>query len=185
MSFDPVKLSKFLSFVLRHKPDSIGLVLDPQGWISIDELIEKSAAAGTRFSRDELQHVVETSDKKRFSVSADGLRIRAAQGHSVAVELGLPPREPPLTLYHGTATRFVEAILLEGLSRSRGSRCICRSTCPRRNASVSDMASHSFSGSTPFACTGKASVSILPTMACGWSIMCRRSSWRRAPPDSA
>jgi putative RNA 2'-phosphotransferase len=113
MSFDPVKLSKFLSFVLRHKPDSVGLVLDPQGWISIDELIEKSAASGTRFSRDELQHVVETSDKKRFSVSADGLRIRAAQGHSVAVELGLSPREPPLTLYHGT--RFVEAILLEGL----------------------------------------------------------------------
>ena len=72
MSFDPVKLSKFLSFVLRHKPDSVGLVLDPQGWISIDELIEKSAASGTRFSRDELQHVVETSDKKRFSVSADG-----------------------------------------------------------------------------------------------------------------
>ena len=115
MSFDPVKLSKFLSFVLRHKPDSIGLVLDPQGWISIDELIENSAAAGTRFSRDDLRHVVETSDKKRFSVSADGLRIRAAQGHSVAVELGLPPREPPPTLYHGTATRFVETILVEGL----------------------------------------------------------------------
>jgi putative RNA 2'-phosphotransferase len=115
MSFDPVTLSKFLSLVLRHKPDSIGLVLDPQGWISIDDLIERSTAAGTRFSRDELRHVVETSDKKRFSVSADGLRIRAAQGHSVAVELGLPPREPPLTLYHGTATRFVEAILSEGL----------------------------------------------------------------------
>jgi putative RNA 2'-phosphotransferase len=115
MSFDSVKLSKFLSFVLRHKPDSIGLVLDPQGWVGIDELIEKSDAAGTRFNRDELRHVVETSDKKRFSVSADGLSIRAAQGHSVAVELGLPPREPPLTLYHGTATRFVAAILLEGL----------------------------------------------------------------------
>ena len=115
MSFDPVKLSKFLSLVLRHKPDSIGLALDPQGWVGIDELIEKSNAAGTRFSRDDLRHVVETSDKKRFSVSVDGLRIRAAQGHSVAVELGLPPREPPLTLYHGTATRFVEAILSEGL----------------------------------------------------------------------
>ena len=115
MSFDPVKLSKFLSFVLRHKPDSIGLLLDPQGWVGIDELSEKSGAAGTRFGRDELQHVVETSDKKRFSVSSDGRCIRAAQGHSVAVELGLPPREPPLTLYHGTATRFVAAILSEGL----------------------------------------------------------------------
>lgn len=115
MSFDPVTLSKFLSFVLRHKPDSIGLRLDPQGWVGIDELIEKGNAAGILFSRDHLRRVVESSDKKRFSISADGLRIRAAQGHSVAVELGLPPREPPLTLYHGTATRFVEAILSEGL----------------------------------------------------------------------
>ena len=115
MSFDPIALSKFVSFVLRHKPDSIGLALDPQGWAGIDDLIEKSGAAGTRFSRDDLRHIVETSDKKRFSISADGLRIRAAQGHSVAVELGLPPREPPATLYHGTATRFVEAILAEGL----------------------------------------------------------------------
>ena len=115
MSFDPIALSKFLSFVLRHKPDAIGLVLDPQGWVCVDELIEKGNAAGTRFSGDDLRHVVETSDKKRFSISADGMRIRAAQGHSVTVELGLPPREPPLTLYHGTATRFVEAILSEGL----------------------------------------------------------------------
>src|SRR4051812_45659588 len=107
MSLDPIALSKFLSFVLRHKPDSIGVVLDSQGWVSMDELIEKSDAAGTRFSHDDLRHVIETSDKKRFSVSADGLRIRAAQGHSVAMELGLSPRDPPPTLYHGTATRFV------------------------------------------------------------------------------
>jgi len=115
MSRDPVELSKFLSFVLRHKPDAIGLALDPQGWVSIDELIEKSETAGTRFSRDDLLQVVETSDKKRFSVSADGQRIRAAQGHSVSVELGLSPQEPPSVLYHGTATRFVELILSEGL----------------------------------------------------------------------
>ena len=115
MSRDPVELSKFLSFVLRHKPDAIGLALDPQGWVSIDELIEKSETAGTRFSRDDLLQVVKTSDKKRFSVSADGQRIRAAQGHSVSVELGLLPQEPPSVLYHGTATRFVESILSEGL----------------------------------------------------------------------
>jgi putative RNA 2'-phosphotransferase len=112
---DPVQLSKFLSYVLRHKPDAVGLTLDPQGWISIDELITKGSAAGTRFGRDDLLHVVETSDKKRFSISDDGLRIRAAQGHSVTVELGLTPQEPPPVLYHGTATRFVESILLEGL----------------------------------------------------------------------
>ena len=115
MSRDSVELSKFLSFVLRHKPDAIGLVLDAQGWVSIDELVQKGNAAGTRFSRDNLLQVVETSDKKRFSVSADGQRIRAAQGHSVSVELGLLRREPPPVLYHGTATRFVESILSEGL----------------------------------------------------------------------
>ena len=115
MPIDPVHLSKFISFVLRHKPDAIGLSLDPQGWASIDELIENGNAAGTQFGREDLLHVVATSDKKRFSVSADGLRIRAAQGHSVTVELGLPPQEPPPVLYHGTATRFVDSILSEGL----------------------------------------------------------------------
>lgn len=115
MPADPVQLSKFLSFVLRHKPEAIGLTLDQQGWASMDELIEKSNAAGTHFDQKELQQVVETNDKKRFSISADGRRIRAAQGHSVTVELGLSPQEPPPVLYHGTATRFVESILSTGL----------------------------------------------------------------------
>jgi putative RNA 2'-phosphotransferase len=110
-----VQLSKFLSLILRHQPDTIGLALDAQGWAVIDELIAKSDAAGTRFTRDDLLHVVQSSDKKRFSVSEDGQRIRAAQGHSVEVELGLQPQEPPAVLYHGTATRFVDAILAEGL----------------------------------------------------------------------
>lgn len=108
-------LSKFLSLVLRHKPDAIGLTLDSQGWASIDELIAKSDAAGNWFSRQDLLHVVRTSDKKRFSLSADGQRMRAAQGHSVAVELGLSPQQPPHVLYHGTATRFVNSILFGGL----------------------------------------------------------------------
>src|ERR1700760_4379219 len=115
MPADPVQLSKFLSFVLRHKPDAIGLVLDTEGWASIDDLIAKGNASGTRFGRDDLLNVVATSDKKRFSLSPDGLRIRAAQGHTVPVELGLAPREPPPVLYHGTAARFVEAILGQGL----------------------------------------------------------------------
>jgi putative RNA 2'-phosphotransferase len=112
---DVSQLSKFLSFVLRHKPGAIGLSLDPQGWASIDELTLKSNAAGKCFSREELLHVVETSEKKRFSISADGRRIRAAQGHSVTVQLGLSPREPPSVLYHGTATQFVASILAVGL----------------------------------------------------------------------
>lgn len=108
-------LSKFMSFVLRHKPDAIGLELDSQGWTLISELISKSNAAGTRLSREDLLHIVETSEKKRFSLSPDRQSIRAAQGHSIPLELGLLPQEPPLVLYHGTATRFVDSILLEGL----------------------------------------------------------------------
>lgn len=112
---DSLQISKFLSFVLRHRPDSIGISLDSQGWISVDELIAKSQAAGTHFTRKDLLNVVETSDKKRFSLSADAQMIRAAQGHSVTVDLGLTPQEPPTVLYHGTATRFVASILAEGL----------------------------------------------------------------------
>ena len=115
MPVDQIQLSKFLSFVLRHKPDEIGLTLSLEGWANIDELVEKANAAGTKFDRADLLSVVASSDKKRFSVSANGLSIRAAQGHSVSVELGLPPQQPPPILYHGTATRFVETILSEGL----------------------------------------------------------------------
>ena len=115
MPVDPIKISKFLSLVLRHKPDAIGLTLDPQGWTSIDDLIAKSDAAGTRFNRADLLHVVLTSDKKRFTLAENGQRIRAAQGHSVSVELGFLPREPPAVLYHGTATRFLDSIFAQGL----------------------------------------------------------------------
>ena len=115
MQSNSAQLSKFLSYIHRRKPDAIGLTLDSQGWTSIDELIASSDAAGTRFSRENLLHVVAISDKKRFSLSEDGQRIRAAQGHSVAVDLGLSPQEPPSMLYHGTATRFVDSILSEGL----------------------------------------------------------------------
>jgi putative RNA 2'-phosphotransferase len=167
MSVDPVQLSKFLSFVLRHKPDAIGLALDPQGWASIDELTEKANAAGTQFGREDLLHVVETSDKKRFSVSDDGQRIRAAQGHSVSVELGLSPQVPPPVLYHGTATRFVESILSEGLRPQDRQHVHCRSTKPLRSASASVMASRSSSRSKPFGCTRMASSSSWPTTAYG------------------
>jgi putative RNA 2'-phosphotransferase len=115
MTDDPRQLSKFISYILRHKPDSIGLTLDSQGWASIDELIDKSNASGAAFGRVDLLKMVDGNDKKRFSISNDGLRIRAAQGHSVKVELGLMAHEPPNVLYHGTATRFVSSILAEGL----------------------------------------------------------------------
>jgi putative RNA 2'-phosphotransferase len=115
MSQELKSKSKFLSYVLRHAPDSIGLTLDANGWADIFDLQAKAAAAGTSIDRATLEAVVATSDKKRFTLSADGSRIRAAQGHSVTVELDLAPTPPPETLYHGTATRFLEAIRLEGL----------------------------------------------------------------------
>ena len=108
-----VKVSKYLSKHLRHQPERIGLSLDEAGWVEIDVLIAAAAAHGFRFTRDELDHVVAHNDKKRFAT--DGTRIRASQGHSVEVDLGLPPATPPAYLYHGTVARNLDAIRAEGL----------------------------------------------------------------------
>ncbi|MBD0423530.1 RNA 2'-phosphotransferase [Streptomyces sp. TRM S81-3] len=108
-----VKVSKYLSKHLRHQPDRIGLTLDEGGWVEIDTLIAAAAAHGFRFSRDELDHVVATNDKRRFAV--EGTRIRASQGHSIDVDLGLPTATPPPYLYHGTVARHLGAIRAEGL----------------------------------------------------------------------
>lgn len=116
MTKNIIETSKYLSFLLRHQPESIGLVLDNQGWADINELIQLSAKAGRVLSRELLQQVVEASDKKRFTLSEDSLRIRAAQGHSNAqVSINYQPTTPPDILYHGTATRFVESIMQQGL----------------------------------------------------------------------
>jgi putative RNA 2'-phosphotransferase len=117
MTASKTKISKFLSFVLRHKPEAIGLTLDDQGWAYIDELINKAKQSGevTTLDRALIQEVVDTNNKKRFVISEDGQRIRAAQGHSIDVDLQLKPVKPPEFLYHGTATRFLDSILKEGL----------------------------------------------------------------------
>ncbi|WP_369196837.1 RNA 2'-phosphotransferase [Streptomyces djakartensis] len=108
-----VKVSKYLSRHLRHQPERIGLTLDEAGWVEIDTLIAAATAHGFRFTRDELDQVVATNDKRRFAV--EGSRIRASQGHSVEVDLGLSPVTPPAHLYHGTVARHLEAIRTEGL----------------------------------------------------------------------
>jgi len=115
MNRKSVKTSKFLSLVLRHKPEKIGLILDPMGWANVDELIVKANQAGVHLNTELLQQVVEQNDKQRFSLSDDGLRIRANQGHSIPVELGLEPVEPPELLFHGTAARFLTSIQKQGL----------------------------------------------------------------------
>ncbi|MGB8944941.1 MAG: RNA 2'-phosphotransferase [Streptomyces sp.] len=108
-----VKVSKYLSRHLRHQPERIGLTLDENGWVEIDALITAAAAHGFRFTRAELEHVVAVNDKQRFAVE-DG-RIRASQGHSVDVDLDLPPATPPAYLFHGTVARNLPAIRAEGL----------------------------------------------------------------------
>jgi putative RNA 2'-phosphotransferase len=107
--------SKFLSYVLRHEPEAIGLRLDDQGWASIEDLVTLTKGREVPLSRELIEAVVATNDKQRFSISPDGLRIRANQGHSLAVNLGLVPVRPPETLFHGTATRFLESIRSAGL----------------------------------------------------------------------
>lgn len=118
-SGDPVRLSKRLSYVLRHHPESVGLDLDPSGWVDVDALLHALAAHGTRLDRPALDQVVASNDKQRFAFDSTGTRIRASQGHSVRVDLGYPPQPPPPVLFHGTPGRNVEAILAQGLRPQR------------------------------------------------------------------
>ncbi|HZG05435.1 MAG TPA: RNA 2'-phosphotransferase [Streptomyces sp.] len=109
------RISKYLSRHLRHDPGRIGLTLDAHGWVEIPRLLEAAARDGLRLTRGELEEVVAGSDKRRFSIDARRDRIRANQGHTVAVDLGLPPAEPPPHLYHGTVGRNLAAIRRDGL----------------------------------------------------------------------
>jgi putative RNA 2'-phosphotransferase len=109
------KVSKFLSLILRHQPEVIGLRLDTGGWVAIAELVAKARAAGIPISEEIVRTIILHSNKQRFALSTDGKQIRANQGHSIPVDLGLPASEPPELLYHGTASRNLTAILNEGI----------------------------------------------------------------------
>ena len=117
MSKKDVSQSKFLSLVLRHQPETIGVSLDPNGWIDIEVLLGAMAQHGRKLSREDLERLVCESDKQRFALSEDGKRIRANQGHSVEVDLALVPQPPPEILYHGTVDRFLDSILATGLRK--------------------------------------------------------------------
>lgn len=108
-----VKVSKYLSKHLRHQPERIGLTLDPNGWVEVAELLEAAARNNFPITRAELEHVVRANDKQRFALEGD--RLRANQGHTVAVDIDLPPAEPPPFLYHGTVARSLSEIRTEGL----------------------------------------------------------------------
>jgi putative RNA 2'-phosphotransferase len=114
------KISKFLSYVLRHNPDKIGIRLDPAGWTPVPELLDHAAENGMHISMSRLRDVIYNSSKQRFTLSKNEKYIRANYGHSVDVDLGYEPQPPPDTLYHGTAEQSVESILQSGLEpRSR------------------------------------------------------------------
>lgn len=108
-------ISKFLSLVLRHKPETIGINLDANGWASVSDLIQRSEAMGMKIEHAWLDWIVENNDKKRFAFNHDKTRIRANQGHSVKIDLGYTAQDPPENLYHGTGEKNVESIEKTGL----------------------------------------------------------------------
>jgi len=105
--------------VLRHRPESVGICLDDAGWVAVDDLLAALSGAGLPLTREELDAVVGTNDKRRFAYDEAGCRIRASQGHSVRVDLGYAPQRPPAVLFHGTADRSVCSVLTEGLRPGR------------------------------------------------------------------
>ena len=114
-----VRVSKFLSRVLRHKPGLIGVELDRAGWVAVSDLLAACRAHNFPVTREELAEVLRENDKQRFALSEDGARIRASQGHSVEVELGYAPLAPPPALYHGTAAHLLDSIRERGLLKGR------------------------------------------------------------------
>lgn len=114
------RIGKFLSLILRHAPEKIGITLDKSGWASVDELLQQLATHNKPLSFEQLIEIVETNNKQRYSFNHDRTRIRANQGHSIELDLQLTPQEPPEVLYHGTASRFMKSITQQGLIK--GSR---------------------------------------------------------------
>lgn len=111
------RISKFLSLVLRHSPETIGIQLDENGWTDVATLIDRINANGISINIDILKYVVDTNSKKRFAFNEKFDKVRANQGHSVEVDLGYTPKQPPAILYHGTGERSVSKILLAGLQK--------------------------------------------------------------------
>ncbi|AZA78565.1 RNA 2'-phosphotransferase [Chryseobacterium sp. G0186] len=111
------KISKFLSLILRHQPESIGLKLDENGWANVEELRVKSGKKRMHFTKEELDEVVETNNKKRFAFNEDKTLIRSSQGHSIGIDLALEALQPPEFLYHGTAESNISSILDKGIEK--------------------------------------------------------------------
>jgi len=113
------EISKLLSLVLRHTPERIGITLDKNGWTDIKQLISKAKKAGYKLTLEEILETVQTNDKQRFTISEDGRKIRAAQGHSIDIDLALQPIEPPEILFHGTASVNLNSIFEQGIHSAK------------------------------------------------------------------
>lgn len=113
------RTSRLLSLVLRHRPDKIGIRLDDAGWVTVNDLLDALGRHGHPLTYRELRRLVASNDKRRFVLSADSKRIRAAQGHSLQVNLDYPPAKPPPVLFHGTVEKFLGRIRVQGLQRGR------------------------------------------------------------------
>lgn len=109
------KLSVFISLVLRHKPEAAHITLDEHGWADVDELLAGINDTGRKIDMEILEEIVRTDNKQRYSFNEDKTLIRANQGHSIPVDVELEEKQPPQFLYHGTADRFLESIMAEGL----------------------------------------------------------------------
>ncbi len=109
------KLSVFISLVLRHRPDAAKISLDEHGWANVDELIRGINDTGRKINMELLEEIVRTDNKQRYSFNEDKTLIRANQGHSIPVDVELEEKQPPQYLYHGTAERFLDAVMAEGL----------------------------------------------------------------------
>ncbi len=114
---DKKHISKFISLVLRHQPQLAGLTPDENGWVEVAALINGAARKQVYFNVEQLEDIVATNDKQRFSFDNDKRRIRASQGHSIEVELQLAPQQPPDLLYHGTVEKFMDSIKEKGLQK--------------------------------------------------------------------
>lgn len=110
-------LSKLLSLILRHKPQTIGIELSKDGWTDTTVLIQKINEHGYPLNFETLVTIVETNNKKRFAFNEDRSKIRANQGHSLKVDLEYQPKSPPAELYHGTAEKYLDSIYETGLEK--------------------------------------------------------------------
>lgn len=114
---DDVSLGRFISLVLRHNPDAAGITLDKQGWADTEKLIAGIKATGRKIDMETLERIVRENNKQRYSFNEDKSKIRANQGHSIPVEVGMEIKTPPDILYHGTARGSLDSIRLQGIRK--------------------------------------------------------------------